>query len=54
MTIRKTGSATGQVTGVDQSPEQGITSEAARSQPWSEADDQELTAENEAADQDGD
>lgn len=51
MSIRKTGSATGSVTGVDQQPEQGITSEAARERPWSQADDAELTAENEAADQ---
>jgi hypothetical protein len=46
MTIRKTGQATGQVTGVEQD---GITSEAAR-QEWDGRDQDALDAENTAAD----
>ncbi len=47
MSIRKTGSATGEVTGVEVS-EQGLTAEAAHSSGWGPADDQELAEENQA------
>jgi hypothetical protein len=50
MSIRKTGSATGQVTGVE-TPEQGLTAEAARRRDWTADDDQALAEENTAADQ---
>lgn len=50
MSIRKTGAVTGQVTGVDAQPEQGITAEAAVRCGWTDEDDTELAAENTAAD----
>lgn len=48
MPIRKLGSATGTVTGVDGA---GMAREGAVA--WGEGDDEGLAAENEAADQDG-
>jgi hypothetical protein len=46
MTIRKTGAVTGEVTGV----EGGSLAREASLDTWSEADTQDLAAENEAAD----
>lgn len=53
MTIRKTGSATGEVTGIEAEPavEDGIQATAAAgSHAWESGDDHELGAENDAAD----
>jgi hypothetical protein len=48
MTIRKQGSATGQVTGVDGPG--GIARQATRVRPWDEADEAGLMEEDECAD----
>lgn len=51
MSIRKTGAATGKVTGVEQ---QGMAREAAKDEPWTPEDETGLAAENQAADRDHD
>lgn len=58
MSMRKTGAVTGQVTEVEQVPQEGIAVTGSLSVPereqsinWTGPDDDELASENEAADQ---
>lgn len=53
MTIRKTGSATGQVTGIEDLQEEGIRKAASADPDWHPLDDDLLAAENQSADADG-
>ena len=53
MAIRKTGAVTGQVTGVEQAPEEAITATASAAGPapqWAVHDEAALLTENEEAD----
>lgn len=49
MTIRKTGSATGMITGIDQDTT-ALSKEGAARRPWDDADEADLRQENDAVD----